>query len=186
MVFVNKTENQFLMISAFAEKDKSSYLEINSGLKRNYFKFSYHPKEQSFRLSFKQELWKILDENNIGQPNKKRIKSKIEKLPNKQHLCSILIDRSSLFRKHIPKNKDYLYINFKEEKILILDVYINNKTIIITHKFIDSSDEFKSNIRKERERIYKLNNKIDNSKITGIAQLVDDHHTPWKILCIGI
>lgn len=181
-------ENKFLLVSAFLEDDKSAYLKINSASKIDDIKFTYHPRSAEFKYAFTNTLWKKLNDSGIGRPNKERTKSKQKVNSGKQILCSVFIDKSSLFRtdKLTKKPDNEIKINFPENKVFRVIFSLENKVPMITSGFVDLDKSLSDRIKKERENIYSKNKLIDQSSISGIAQLMNDYEEPWKLLVIGI
>ncbi len=181
-------KNNFLLISAFIEDDKSAYLKINSASKIDDIKFTYHPRSKKFKYAFTDTLWKKLHNSGIGRPNKERTKSEQEVDGHTKILCHVFIDKSSLFRTDKLKKKpdNEIKINFPDGKIFRITFSLEKNVPMITSKFIDLEKGLSEEIMKEREIIYSKNTKIDSSTISGIAQLMNDFEVPWKLLVIGV
>lgn len=184
IALLNPTTNNFLLFSAFTGKDNSSYITINSGL-INYAKFSYHPRKRSIQFAFTDELWDKLAKAGKGRPNKERIKSYKLDLSENQHMVTIFIHGSSLFRPE-PCPKDNISINFQLDKIFRIDFYLENNIPMVNHRFIDKWEDLERVVETERKKIHELNAKLKSSEPTGIAHLMNDYDFPWKMLCIGI
>ena len=172
----------YLLLSGFCGGDGSAYLTINSSNEGvpDCTKFSYHPKEKRFQYAFTDPVWTKLAQMGQGRPNKEKIKSKIIGVEVKDNLlCSILIDKSALFRKG--QSEDGVKINFPENKIFIIDFCIENYIPVISHRFLDLNDNIRQMVEKEQKKVVSLDSKLGG----GIAQLMNDYKFPWKMLCIG-
>ena len=176
---INQEYNRYVSICGFTQKDDSVYFVIDSGNNNNCMKFSYHPKEKRFQFAFINEFW-----NKTQRPNRERIKSKIININNTQLLCNIRIDKSSLYRNGIPKNKGGIII-FPDKKIFRIELFLDNNVFKVNYKFENITNNLIQTINTEKNKLYSLNKKLKDYKMNWIAQEMNDYNSPWQMLCFG-